>query len=362
MDDKSRLSAILDGYTRTRSLYEDFARTLAALLGTFLNEAGIRVHSITWRAKAPDSLLRKLESAPGKYAELTDVTDLAGVRVITYFPDEVDRIGTIVRREFDVDWGHSIDKRQQLDPDRFGYLSLHYVVAQSSSRTLLPEYRRFEGYRAGLQLRSVLQHTWAEIEHDLGYKTTRSIPRDLRRRFSCLAGLLELADNEFAAVREALLSYERKVREQLATEPSAIIGIDQASLGVFVTDSPDMAGMYSFIVENRGQVGLEPFSDFLSMLVNGLQLLGITTIGELRVAIASHRSTTLKFMLSIYRRGSFEGVTFYPGAPLLHLCYVLAIEDAGRSGLEEWFAKMRGEPQGMTLDAYVACYQQAALP
>lgn len=111
---------LMERYQQCRPLYEDFARTVAELLGTLLEGAHIRVHSITWRAKEPTSLHRKLESTPGKYGDLANITDLAGVRVTTYYPDEVDHVAALVRKEFDVNWHHSIDKRELLDPDRFG--------------------------------------------------------------------------------------------------------------------------------------------------------------------------------------------------------------------------------------------------
>ncbi|MDO5684258.1 MAG: hypothetical protein Q4G46_15720, partial [Propionibacteriaceae bacterium] len=57
-----------------------------------------------------------------------------------------------------------------------------------------------------VQLRTVLQHAWAEFEHDVRYKGTippEQVP-DLDRRFTLAAGLLELADSEFTTIRDRL--------------------------------------------------------------------------------------------------------------------------------------------------------------
>ena len=98
------------------------------------------------------------------------MTDITGVRVITYFADQVDEIAKVMEGEFNIDIKNSIDKRDILDPDRFGYLSLHYVIVSlSSARCALAEYRSFSELKAEVQVRSILQHAWAEIEHDLGY-------------------------------------------------------------------------------------------------------------------------------------------------------------------------------------------------
>ena len=54
-----------------------------------------------------------------------------------------------------------------------------------------------------LQVRSILQHAWASLQHDLMYKGERTPTDSVRRRLIALAGLLELADHEFMAVRLA---------------------------------------------------------------------------------------------------------------------------------------------------------------
>ena len=79
---------------------------------------------------------------------------------------------------------------------RWGYASRHLLVGVEG-----------EQQPASIQVRTVLQHAWAEFEHDIRYKG--SIPAehapDLDRRFTLAAGLLELADREFTAIRERLL-------------------------------------------------------------------------------------------------------------------------------------------------------------
>ena len=177
-------------------------RVAEHLLRELLTTEDLRVHSITHRVKTKKSLERKISEKASEYQSLDDVHDLLGCRVITYFPDEVDAVAAVVEREFAVDWPNSVDKRALLDPDRFGYLSLHYVVTFNDSRVALAEYARFGGCRFEIQIRSILQHAWAEIEHDLGYHTTGAVPRTIRRRFSRLAGMLEMADDEFNNVSE----------------------------------------------------------------------------------------------------------------------------------------------------------------
>jgi hypothetical protein len=96
---------------------------------------------------------------------------------------------------------------------RWGYASRHLLVGVEG-----------EQQPASIQVRTVLQHAWAEFEHDIRYKG--SIPAehvpDLDRRFTLAAGLLELADREFTAIRERLrvtMTGEETAEQDASTDP-----------------------------------------------------------------------------------------------------------------------------------------------
>jgi ppGpp synthetase/RelA/SpoT-type nucleotidyltranferase len=182
---------------------QDFKISIDSLIQTLLEIEGIQFHSVTSRIKSKASVRQKLQR-PDKRRELNDLTDMFGARIITYFEDEVDVVAKLIEREFIVDRDNSVDKRSLLDPDRFGYLSLHYVLQLNPERSTLPENRAYKDIKFELQIRSILQHAWAEIEHDTGYKSASGVPDAVRRRLSRLAGLLELADDEFLGIREEL--------------------------------------------------------------------------------------------------------------------------------------------------------------
>ncbi|MBR3063551.1 MAG: (p)ppGpp synthetase, partial [Exiguobacterium sp.] len=171
-------------YLNEKEDYEAFATKLKALLSELLTEAGIQFHSIVARAKEADSLYAKLSRKPYQYRSLRDVQDLAGIRIVTYFHDDVRAVAQILEDEFTIDREQSIDKSTLLDANEFGYLSVHYVVELSEKRLALGEYRRFAEKEAEIQVRSILQHAWAEIEHDLGYKNPNAVPPEIKRSFS----------------------------------------------------------------------------------------------------------------------------------------------------------------------------------
>ena len=125
-----------------------------------LEASGIGYQGITSRVKGEESLARKLLRPDKTYGSLWEVTDLVGVRVVTYFEDSIEDIASLVEKSFGIDYTNSTNKMNIAEHDRFGYRSLHYICYLKDD----PEFR-FE-----IQIRTILQHAWAEIEHDLGYK------------------------------------------------------------------------------------------------------------------------------------------------------------------------------------------------
>ena len=96
--------------------------------------------------------------------------------------------------------------RETAQEGRFGYASRHLLIGLDAAREGHASYELLRGRSAQVQVRTVLQHAWAEFEHDIRYKGT--IPdehvRDFDRRFTLAAGLLELADQEFSTIRDTL--------------------------------------------------------------------------------------------------------------------------------------------------------------
>ena len=236
---------LVSQYEASLKKYERFDEKIKQLLKEVLTEAGIATHSITSRCKDLKSLKKKIgkkEEQEKRYNGLADITDLVGLRVITHFSDDVDHVAKVVESVFLIDKDNSIDKRKSLDSDRFGYMSLHYVVSLSESRIVLPEYKLFAGLKAEIQIRSILQHAWAEIEHDLGYKAGVGVPKEVKRRFSRLASLLEIADEEFASLR-ALLTSDSRVSKS---------GISMDKLILFIDDQRNQLNYYMEAVEEAG--------------------------------------------------------------------------------------------------------------
>lgn len=269
------------------AIYDEVAPLLAAhgeaihgrLAGWLTSDDALKLHSITLRLKDRDSLAAKLARPDRTYRALWDVTDLVGLRVITYFEDGVDRVGELLASRLPVDFHHSIDKRRHHD-DRFGYRSLHFVCrVATGDDPRLPRELRYE-----IQVRTMLQHAWAEIEHDLGYKSDDSVPAAARRRLNRLAGLLELADQEFLAIRRELADYASGLPARIASADE--VGLDRLSLTVLLA-CDEAVGLDREIARLVGRpLGDQPF--FPDYLLRMLAAAGVRTLAAAREGLRRH--------------------------------------------------------------------------
>jgi putative GTP pyrophosphokinase len=206
-----------DEYGRTRAQYETLATLLANLLERLVRDAEIDIVQIEKRAKSVDSFVGKLTRKGDQYTDpLAEVTDLAGVRVITYYLEDVDEVGELIKEEFEVDDERSVDKRAQLDPDRFGYVSTHFIVRLSETRRQLREWSELADLKAEIQVRTATQHAWAAVEHKLHYKNREeTAPGAIQRRMSRLSALFELADEQFAEAKAVQLAEQSTQKDRV---------------------------------------------------------------------------------------------------------------------------------------------------
>lgn len=317
----SNKSHVLKEYDEQSSIYEKFAFKVNQLLEEMLKSENISYNAATYRLKAKDSLSKKIDRKQDKYKCLGDLTDIAGVRIITFYSDDVDKVVELVEKEFEVDRDNSIDKRKSLEPDRFGYCSVHYVVGMNSDRLKLREYQPYNGLKCEIQIRTVLQHAWAEIEHDLGYKSEKTIPQDIRRNFSRLAGLLEIGDKEFLEIREFLSSYAEKVAEKIDDCVLDDRELDAVILKEFIKTDKDIIRISSELKAISGSEYFEAFIDNdCQEEINRLLALNIKSLGQLKQMIVRNETAALKIaqiLLDDGDRSSYIPMTI----AIFYLCY-----------------------------------------
>ncbi len=207
----------LEKYGAIRERYVRYAGAIESILKMALKD--IPTHHISARAKDIDRFAEKASKPDPddpirpKYTDpLLEIEDLAGARVIAYVLRALPQIEDVVVREFDV--VERSDKGEQLiEKALVGYRSIHLIVRMKSERVKLLEYSEFSDLRAEVQIRTILQHTWAEIEHDMRYKPASEPNKELSQRFTALAGLIEVGDREFDQIYEIDERRRRSLRD-----------------------------------------------------------------------------------------------------------------------------------------------------
>ena len=244
-------------------------RAYVELIQVLLDDAGIDYLSVTGRTKSVASFAEKANRTAGGVPLFPDplqqITDLIGVRVITYVHSDVAAVAEVLDDELaildDRDLGEETARS-----GRFGYASRHLLV-ETLPGAGLPT---LEGHRASVQVRTVLQHAWAEFEHDIRYKgnVPEDAAPDLDRRFTLAAGLIELADREFATIRERIQA--AAPGSATDAEGGRIVGQD---LATFLAGHYSDAGWshtdhYDWIAGLLAELGIDTIDDLADLLTS----------------------------------------------------------------------------------------------
>lgn len=285
-------------YREKKDLYDSFREKVFRLIEDLVLHSNVSLHQISSRTKSFDSLSNKIINKD-KYSELNEITDIVGIRIITYLESEVDTIDSLIRKEFKIDVENSYNKRL-LQTNEFGYRSLHLVASLDESRLRLTEYRRYESLKFEIQIRSILQHAWAEIEHDLGYKGKSSIPDSSVRSFNRMAALLESADIEFDRLKKELTKYEKEVPGLIERSPESVT-INQASIDSLVKNDKTFERAREYVRNNCGATFDEPGS--YSDLIDKLELFEIKNIKELQQLIVDNSEDYIAFLKEFIGKG-----------------------------------------------------------
>lgn len=176
---------------------------------------------IEGRVKKVESFKKKLENKKDKYINaFEDMTDIIGIRLITIYKDENDELINILKKNFKIDLKNSSNKFKKLDYDRMGYISLHYICSyKDPEKDLLPEIREIaDNLKFEVQIRSSLQHIWAEVDHRLRYKTLIEVPTKIKRKLFRLSAVFEMVDSEFCHIRDEVRALEKFYEEKFSAK------------------------------------------------------------------------------------------------------------------------------------------------
>ena len=338
--------AIIEEYRTNLQSFRDASASLIEKVRCALSSAGILVASVESRVKEESSLRGKLELKGAKYHTLSDITDIVGLRVITFYIDDVDKVASMVERLFNVDWENSVDKRKIHEIDSFGYMSLHYVCA-------IPDWT----YRFEIQIRTVLQHAWANMSHDTGYKSGVEIPKRYMREMSRLAGMLELVDDEFSKIRTELSDYRRSVKALVASGNLEEVPLDGDSFKSYLELKPFAQLNKKIAAVNQAEIHEVSLMPYLSIF----KALVFKTLGDVDNLIKNYSEGA--YQIACYQIGvtDLDIISSSIGPQNLCIAYILK-NGGGRAGIKMMFDALNGKSPGNEVMADLLIEQSKDLP
>lgn len=272
------------------------------------------------RTKEVESFRKKImrEDKKGKYKNpIEDVTDLVGLKVMPIsLPDEEIVFNLLNQnfREYKIQ-KHCIDKTHEKKENRqFGYLGRHLVIeckegllkeleqvycSQEVQKEMLDRFgdanvyslRDFLGLKAEIQVKTLLQHVWAEIEHGARYKPGEELSDEKKRIFDRLAALVEIADDMFKDLIQESREKERKIHKNIDTKHD--ISKERAQNEGALSEILNSENIHSYLthrtiqehfskIKNEYfQIDNEKPSFISSAFVELLRLVGMKCIGDL---------------------------------------------------------------------------------
>ena len=320
---------LLNAYNAHLPQLEQLAEQVSSMLLKALREQNIQLNTFERRVKTEDSLTGKLEKKGNKYRTIYDITDLVGIRAVTYYTDDVDKVAAIAKQIFDIDWKNSVDKRKH-QLDSFGYLSLHYIcyLKEGPLRDI-----PFE-----IQMRTALQHVWSAIEHDIGYKGAVKLPPEFVRQFSRLAGMLEMADDEFSRLRTAMSEYRRQVHSLVKSGQFSEVSLSTESFRQFLELRPFDRLNQRIAAVNQAEIFPAPMMNFLPIL----ETFRFKDLGDVQQFIDENSEDAYQLALSQLAVTDLDILSESIG--LQNLCLVYALKQGGGLyGIKAVYDAVNGE-------------------
>nr|WP_275665180.1 RelA/SpoT domain-containing protein [Acinetobacter pittii] len=254
------------------------AEIIAVTLKNSLISQKISFVDVPFRHKTKKSFLKKIkDKLSEKNYSPASMTDLAGIRVITLIEADVQKVCDLISRMFNVHQADSVNKSENLGEEKVGYRSVHFVCDVGEDREKMPEFSAYKGLCFEIQVRTALEHAWAEIEHDRGYKLGGKLPSHLNRRFKLLSGLLESADLEFNRLTVEIEEYAKQLNENIKNDK---LNYELTSIGLKTL----LKDKYTSIIETDNINDLE-----INKVTKELNSFGISNLEELDRLITEYK-------------------------------------------------------------------------
>lgn len=336
---------LLEEYRQQLPLYNRLMKVVKDKLSEMVKDSDLTVDSMEFRIKQEASLAGKLHRKGSKYASLKDITDIFGARIITFYNEDVDRVASFAESKFEIDWPNSVDKRKMHETSSFGYNSLHYICRIPKEVFYAPEYPELNDIRFEIQMRTALQHVWSAIQHDIGYKSEIETPEEYHRMLSRLAGMMELADDEFSRIRNSIADYRRRMQSLVLNGQLEEVTLDGDTFRSYVSMRPFEKLNRKIAAITQAEIHESPYIPYLTVL----RQLDIKTLGDIERMMDNYSDDA--YQLALFQLGSTDIDILADTIGLQNLCIVHILKTGrGIPGLVQMFDALNGHlPQNEDL-------------
>ncbi|HGA0154061.1 GTP pyrophosphokinase family protein [Streptococcus agalactiae] len=154
------------------------------------------IEFVTGRVKSVESIQEKMVLRGISEENLAqDLQDIAGLRIMVQFVDDVDEVLALLRKRHDMTVVQERDYITHMKSS--GYRSYHVVVEYPVDT--------IDGQKkvlAEIQIRTLAMNFWATIEHSLNYKYQGDFPEEIKQRLEKTAKIALELDEEMRKIRE----------------------------------------------------------------------------------------------------------------------------------------------------------------
>ncbi len=328
---------LLEEYRSQQHLYQLLQSIVQEKIGQLIKQSGLIINSMEYRIKEESSLIGKIIRKGSKYHSMMDITDIVGARIITFYNEDVDRIAAIIESLFEIDWPNSVDKRKMHNFNSFGYNSLHYICSIPTSLYFDPAYPELNQIRFEIQMRTVLQHVWSAIQHDIGYKSEIETPKEYHRYLSRLAGMLELADDEFSRIRSSVNIYRRRIQSLLEKGDLKELELNGDTFVSYISMHPFEKLNRKIAAINQAEIQPTSFRPYLRIL----RQLGMQTLADVERMIDANFDDA--YQLALFQLGSTDIDILSETVGVQNLCIVHILKNGmGKQGLIDMLNVING--------------------
>ncbi|MDI9882419.1 GTP pyrophosphokinase [Flectobacillus longus] len=229
---------------------------------------------IQYRVKTFMSISNKITQ--GRYSikkSVLELQDLSGIRIITLFTIDALKVVELIKQQFEII--KEYNTADKLEDTQFGYSSFHIVGKLRENWLDVPSFSQYKDLKFEIQIRTLSQHSWAEVSNIFQYKSEDNVPKQLKRSISRISALLETVDLEFERLLKDRTAYKEDIQHQDTTD--LILNVD----------------LLEEVLNKKLPIEHKIVNEDYSVLLDNLTVLGYESVNKLSDLIDSYLEETI---------------------------------------------------------------------